>query len=50
MRLIIHPGYSRTATTYLQDNIFCSLNSIFYLGKHLNKKYKLNLDNKNYAY
>ena len=32
--IIVHPGYSKTATTWLQDEIFAKLGPEIYLGKH----------------
>jgi|TARA_B100001964_G_scaffold239864_1_gene308379 hypothetical protein len=31
--IIVHPGYSKTATTWLQDEIFAELGAEIYLGK-----------------
>ena len=33
VRFIIHGGYGKTATTFLQENIFPHLNDVLYLGK-----------------
>lgn len=32
IRFIIHPGYAKTATTFLQENIFSQLDDVLYLG------------------
>jgi len=33
MRLIIHPGYSKTATTFFQNKVFPKINGLDYIGK-----------------
>ncbi len=35
MRIIIHPGYSKTATTYFQQSVFPKLEWICYMGKNI---------------
>jgi hypothetical protein len=33
IRFIVHGGYGKTATTFLQEKIFSHLNDVLYLGK-----------------
>ena len=41
IELYIHPGYGKTATTFLQRNIFSSLINVTQLGKPIDRKNKL---------
>lgn len=39
IRFVIHGGYGKTATTFLQEKIFSHLNDVLYLGKLQNDKF-----------
>ena len=41
IELYIHPGYGKTATTFLQRNIFSILINVTQLGKPIDRKNKL---------
>jgi len=38
IRFIVHGGYGKTATTFLQEKIFCHLDDVLYFGKGENGK------------
>ena len=47
INFILHPGYIRTGTTFLQNNVFSKLNDIINIGKPYQEKSILsNLNNK----
>jgi len=44
IQFVVHGGYGKTATTFLQEEIFSRLDSVLYLGKFHHKPFLSKLD------